>query len=587
MNTFSRFKEHIATLKKTTNKALHAFSPIERFGFILSITVAFVTLFIILFHINSEFLVSIPAKGGTLREGVVGTPRFVNPLLAVTDTDKDLTKLVYRGLMRKNSEGEIVPDIATNYTVSDDGLTYTFTLGEAYFSDNKKVTVDDILFTVKSAQDATLKSNMRVAWSGVIAKGIDENTVSFTLKQAYAPFLETTTIGILPKHLWEKVPYEAWVYSQLNTSKAVGAGLYEISSIDENSSSIPVSYTLKASNIKKAPNTLIETIVIHFYSSEATLLSAYKNGTIDALGGIDPKDAVTLEGSAHISYHPLPRVFGLFFNQNTTKIFTESAVRKAISFGINKSEIVENVLHGYGKIIDSPVPKENDHAEENKEIENREENIKTAKNLLEKAGWKMGADGIYAKRMTKKDKEDTRLSFEIATNDVPELKQTVEMISTSLKEIGIEAIPKVYETGSLNQDIIRPRKFQALFFGEVVTNQSNLYAFWHSSQRNDPGLNISGYANTKTDKALESSLSVLDQDKLESIYESFEKELKADMPAVFVYSPMYLYVTRPNADGIVLEKITSPEDRFSQIRDWYLATDRVWRIFAKQGVIEN
>ena len=150
-----------------------------------------------------------------------------------------------------------------------------------------------------------------------------------------------------------------------------------------------------------------------------------------------------------------------------------------------------------------------------------------------------------------------------------------------MKAIGIEAIPKVYETGSLNQDIIRPRKFQALFFGQVVTNQSDLYAFWHSSQRNDPGLNISGYANTKVDKVLEGALGTLDADKLDDLYASFEKEINADMPAVFVYSPSYIYATRPSATGITLPYIATPEDRFDEITNWYLATDRVWKIFSK------
>ncbi len=580
MDKQSQLKARIHHTRNKVSEALAFFSPVERLGFIICISVAFVTLFIILFHINNVFLVSVPTSGGTLNEGVVGTPRFVNPLLASTDTDKDLTRLVFRGLMKKNETGEIVPDIATEYKVSDDGLTYTFTLGEAYFSDKKKVTADDVLFTIKSAQDATLKSNLRVTWSGVIAKVIDEKTISFTLKQPYAPFIENTTIGILPKHLWEKVPYESWVYSQNNTANSIGAGAYAVKSISEKSSGIPDTYTLKAVRSKNAPETLIDTIVVHFYTNEDALISAYKAGEIDTLGGIDPEDALALEPNAHIESRPLPRVFGLFFNQNTTKIFTDSAVRKAIGMGINKSEIVHDVLKDYGKVINEPIPKILEGEDDASDRDARA-NPELAKAVLEKAGWKQGDDGIYAKKLNKKDKEATRLSFEIATNDVSELKQAVTIISENLKAIGIEAIPKVYETGSLNQDIIRPRKFQALFFGQVVTNQSDLYAFWHSSQRNDPGLNISGYANTKVDKVLEGALGTLDADKLDDLYASFEKEINADMPAVFVYSPSYIYATRPSATGITLPYIATPEDRFDEITNWYLATDRVWKIFSK------
>ena len=151
-----------------------------------------------------------------------------------------------------------------------------------------------------------------------------------------------------------------------------------------------------------------------------------------------------------------------------------------------------------------------------------------------------------------------------------------------MKAAGIEAIPKVYETGSLNQDIIRPRKFQSLFFGQVVSNQADLFAFWDSSQRASPGLNISGYANSTVDNLLETGRGTLDPDKINTIYQKFEKEISGDVPAVFVYSPSYIYVVRPNiAAGITLSHINRPEDRFFGESSWYLDTDHVWKVFAK------
>ncbi len=185
------------------------------------------------------------------------------------------------------------------------------------------------------------------------------------------------------------------------------------------------------------------------------------------------------------------------------------------------------------------------------------------------------------KQVTKK--ETSRLSFEIATNNTPELTQAANSVASQLHDGGIEANVKVYENGSLNQDIIRPRKFQALFFGEVVSSSSDLYAFWHSSQRKDPGLNISGYASSKVDKLLESGLATLDPAKEAQIYGSFNREIANDMPAVFVYSPSYIYAVRPGLTGITLGTITKPEDRFAGIATWYLTTDRVWRVFAKHS----
>ena len=134
----------------------------------------------------------------------------------------------------------------------------------------------------------------------------------------------------------------------------------------------------------------------------------------------------------------------------------------------------------------------------------------------------------------------------------------------------------------MNQDIIRPRKFESLFFGQVVSNQADLFAFWDSSQRASPGLNISGYANAVVDKLLEQGRSTLDTTKQINIYKKFEKEISDDTPAVFIYSPSYIYVVRPEiAEGIHLPHITKPEDRFFDENNWFIETDHVWKIFSK------
>ncbi len=572
-------RSKFSRLKSETDTALGAFTPLERFVFSIAIIVSIVAVLTMLFKIDDHFLVSIPANGGNLSEGVVGTPRFINPLLAITDVDHDITSLVYRGLMKKDSTGAIVPDLAESYTVSDDGLTYTFKLKDTAFQDGEKITADDVLFTIKSAEDSILKSPERVKWSGILVQAPDEQTVVFTLKRAYAPFLQNAVLGILPKHIWSKIPYESWAYSDYNTKNAVGNGFYKIKSISQNSSGIPSQYVLNAVHPKNETAPRISTVTIHFYANEDAVISAYQNGDIDVAGGIDPENAQILEkDGATILQAQLPRTFGLFFNQSQAKIFTDAKVRQAISLAIDKDAIVNTVLKGYGSINYGPIPGSSliHGTSVTTQKTSSPEQIKA---ILEKDGWKQGGDGIYTKQMTKKT--TTRLSFEIATNDTPELTQAVNLIAENLRAVGIEAVPKVYETGSLNQDIIRPRKFQALFFGEIISNQSDVYAFWHSSQRNDPGLNISGYANAKVDKLLEQGLSTLDTDNQNQIYTAFEKEINTDIPAVFVYSPSYIYITRPELTGITLGHIDTPRDRFASINSWYLTIDRAWKIFAR------
>lgn len=569
-------RSRIVPEKTEVARALGAFSPLEKLGFMIAVAVGAFAALALLYRVSAHFMVPVPAKGGTLEEGVVGTPRFVNPLLAASDADRDISALVYAGLMKKDEGGDLVPDLAESYEVSADGLTYTFTLKEAAFHDGTPVTADDVIFTVKSAQDAALKSKERVSWEGVVARAADERTVVFTLRQPFAPFLENTTLGILPKHVWESVRYDSWIYDRHNTDKAIGAGPYTITAVSSSGSGVPEHYTLSAHRQKGSDEPLIDTVRVHFYANQESLIAAYKSGKIDALGGIDPENAEKLAASgADIRTAPLPRVFGIFLNQTQAPIFAEASVRTAIDMAVNKDAIVETVLHGYGTVAAGPIPQGSKLAPLRAASTLR--NLDKAKSTLEKAGWKLGEDGIYAKTVSKKKQ---RLSFEIATNDTPELKAAVDLIAAQLREAGIEATPKVYETGSLNQTVIRPRKFQALFFGEVVSNQSDIYAFWHSSQRLDPGLNISGYANSKADTLLAQGLATLDQTKRESAYAAFQKEIAADMPAVFVYSPSYIYAVRPGLPGITLGAVTTASDRWNGIRSWHLATDKVWKLFA-------
>src|SRR5690606_33741791 len=101
------------------------------------------------------------------------------------------------------------------------------------------------------------------------------------------------------------------------------------------------------------------------------------------------------------------------------------------------------------------------------------------------------------------------------------------------KELGAEVEVFYFETGDLNQNVIRPRNFDALLFGEVIGRDADLYPFWHSSQVEDPGLNVALYSNSRADQFLESARSASDPAKAEESYKSFAQEVADDVPAVF------------------------------------------------------
>jgi peptide/nickel transport system substrate-binding protein len=591
-----KFKNLFSGLKMPTKdeikKAVNTLSKKEYAAFLALFAVLIVSTMILVSKINNFFLQTVPASGGSLSEGIVGAPRFVNPVLALSDADKDMTALVYSGLMRKMGDGEIVPDLAEKYDISQDGLNYTFTLKKGLtFHDKKPLTADDVVFTINKVKDPNIKSPRKLNWEGVTATKIDDLTVEFALKQPYSSFLSNLTIGILPAHLWKDISPEEFSFAELNI-KAVGSGPYKVSSVKNKSSGIPDYYQLQSFNNFALGKPFIDKLTVNFYPGEKDLIKALQGGSVEQAGAITPENAGALKDRGfRIETSVLPRIFGIFFNQNQSPLFADKSVVEAFEKVINKDEIVDKVLYGYGTAISSPIPKnmvsyeswEGVAGGENKPTDEelaatKKANIDAAVKILADDGWKLNADGVMEKAGKKKSLP-TDLEFSLSTGDAPELTETADLIKADLESIGARVDLKIYDISSLNQDIIRPRKYDALLFGEIVNNEGDLFAFWHSSQRNDPGLNIAMYTNVKADKILEDSLGNLDPKTRLDKYAQFEREIEKDKPAIFIYSPEFVYVVASDIKGLIINKITNPADRFSEIYKWYRESDKIWKIF--------
>ncbi len=551
---------------------IRKFSPTENVLFGVFAILFVFTGISLTWRLNTYFMTEVPARGGAINEGVIGIARFVNPVLAQTDVDRDLTSLIYAGLMR-NVNGVLVPDIAESYTVSDDGLVYDFKIKEnAFFHDGVRVTAEDVAFTIEKAQDNIIKSPRRALWNEVVTEVVNSREIKFTLKHPFAPFVYNTTLGILPKHLWKDISPESFVFTDLN-SNPIGAGPYKLDSIDHDDRGLPTRYVLKSYNKYTLGRPYISTINFSFFPNETSLLEAYYEGVITSLHSINAGEAQKVNKShSNIIHTSLPRTFAVFFNQNQNPALALPEVRQALNIGTDKKALIDDVLKGYGVESNGPLPLH--------EGTSTAADIDKARDILTKAGWVQNADGIFEK----KTKSATiPLSFSLTTTNVSELKKAAELIKQQWEKIGASVTLKIYENGDLQQNIIRPRKYEALLFGEVVGHDLDLYAYWHSSQRNDPGLNIVLYANSKVDRLIEEMRATEDSVlHLEKAKEA-EELIIDDTPAVFLYSPDLIYITSPKTNIPNLQNITTPTDRFGNIMKWYINTDHVWNIFIKNN----
>ncbi len=578
-------------MNQKISKAIASFSLTEKFLFsIFAILIVGSTL-LILWNINNQFMVTVPVRGGTIQEGIIGYPRLINPLLSYTDAGNDMTTLIYSGLMKATPDGNLVPDLASSYNISNDGLTYDFTLKDNLtFQDGTPLTTDDIEFTVQKALDPVLKSPKAANWEGVTIKKINSKEIQFILSKPYSPFLENTTLGILPKHLWKNIDSDLWSLSSYN-QEPIGSGPYYIKDVKRDQNGLYEYYHLTPFSHYALGEPYVGNIIIRFYTNEQDLINAYDSGEINTMGGISSTNASILKNKgADIVTTPLPRTFGIFFNQSQSHVLLNKEVRQALNMSINRQDIVNDVLNGYGIVETGALPSSIsgstlDSSTSSGAVsssETQDQLISDARALLIKNGWAPDTNGIMEKTTkTGKTSSTQILQFSISTSDSPDLKHTAELVQSIWKKVGADVTVKVFELSDLNQSVIRTRNYDSLLFGTVVGRDLDLFGFWHSSQRNDPGLNIAMYANIKADKLLEDARSTSDMSQRLNDYNLFEKEIDNDIPAVFLYSPDYIYVKPKPLEGIVLGNITVPAERFLNVQSWYKETERVWTIFAK------
>ncbi len=562
---------------------VRTFSAREKVAFLIVSGIVCVSTLVVLWNISGIFLEEVPARGGSLSEGVIGTPRFINPLLALSDADRDLTQLIYSGLMRATASGTLIPDLAEQYEISPDGLVYTFTLKEDLtWHDRKPITSDDVVFTINRIKDSSLRSPKRASWEGVTVEKVDERTMRFVLPQSYSPFLENTTLGILPKHVWENISSDQFSFSMLNV-EPIGSGPYKIRAIKKNQSGIPEYYDLVPFNNFALGRPYINNIRMRFYANSETALLAFEGGDTGAAATVSPERAAAFsERGRRVITYTLPRVFGVFLNQNQNPIFTEKAVREALYASIDRDRVVQDILNGYGTPLYGPLPPGSlGFAYEPLPSDTTLPPAERAEALLEKAGWKKDAEtGIRQKTISKKNIRV--LEFSITTSEADELKEVASALKESWEKIGARIDIKIFKASDLNQNVIRSRKYDALFFGEIIGRESDPFAFWHSSQRNDPGLNIALYANITADKLLEQGRIASDVHDREKIYQQFEEEVRNDTPFIPLYSPDFIYIVPANIRGITSGTITTPSERFLDVYAWHTRTDRVWKIFNKK-----
>ncbi len=513
-----------------------------------------------------------PSFGGSYIEGMVGVPFYVNPILATSDSDRDLNKLVYAGLMKTDGNGALQPDLASGYTINANQDQYTFELRSGLqWHDGEAVTAEDIIFTIESIKKAEYKSPYRSTFSGVNIQAINENTIQFNLEKPNPLFLSYLSIGILPEHLWYSIPAIGAPLTELNI-KPIGCGPYVFKSLTKDQSGNIKTYALTSFEKYHAGQPYIKDLIFKFYPDFQTAVQALQNKNVEGLAYLpnEYKNSVKNNDLKLKELHN-PRYTAVFFNPGNNALLAENNFRQALNLSVDKERIIREATENNGQIIYSPVlPGDMGY---DSSIKTELFNQAKAAEALDKLGYKKEDGSDW--RIITKGKSTSTVELKIATIDQPEMTRAASIIKENWEAIGIKTQLEIIPRERMLKEIIEPRNYQALIFSEQLNINSGPYLFWHSSQVKSPGLNLSNLGNKDIDKYLEQARNASTLEAKIEPLKNFQKKITELNFAIFLYSPTYTYPVANKLKGLdQVQFINLPADRLSTINTWYIKTKR-------------
>lgn len=576
---------------------------------------------------TSQYRTKVPAVGGTYTEAVVGSVEAINPLFStVSITDQDLVKLIYSGLMKYDKNQDLQTDLAESYTLSEDKTVYTFVLRENIFwHDGQPFSTNDIVYTFNQIQDPKAKSPLSISFEGVEVRAIDEKTVEFRLPDPFPAFLDSLTVGILPQHIWENIPPEQLSLAKPNL-RPVGTGPYQFSRLARDDRGFIFQYELKRFEQYYDQPAYIEEFVFQFfgeYDTDAGAITALRQTKVDGLHFVptDLKDRVERKNIV-IHTLQLPQYTGLFFNQKKNTILEEKEVRQALAIALDKDRILRESLDGEGRVIYSPILPGYPGFDENLEktpysiqqanelldnhltrlsanefreqrrailIEQAGINLDSAststnsvsstdQQLIQSIDARLDADLSAAQLFYRQNDDEETFSLRIVTADTPEYRQAAELIAGFWQDVGILSTVEYVRPQDMTVEVLKDRDYDVLLYGVLIGSDPDQYPFWHSSQVEHPGLNLSQYVNRSIDEKLETVRESSDPEEVQRLYTEFQQTILEDQPAVFLYTPIYRYATTNRLQGFDISRIFSPADRFSNATEWFVRTKGKWSL---------
>lgn len=496
------------------------------------------------------------AYGDTIIMGTIGDASNLIPPLASDASSSTITGHVYNGLIRYDKNMRFEGDLAESWEISDDGREITFHLRKGVrWHDGEPFTSADVLFTYKLMIDPETPTAYAERYKQVEeAMAPDAYTFKVRYAEPLAPALVSWAMGICPEHLLKD--------EDISTSELarnpVGTGPFRFVKWDPGEQIV---LERNEDYFEGAP--YIKRIVYRIVPDTTTMFLELQSGGLDYMGLTPLQYARQTESPAfkrRFNKYRYPAFAYTYLGYNLRKpMFQDRRVRQAISYAIDKQEIVDGVLLGLGQPATGPYKPGS--WPYNPEVQRYPYAPDKARALLDAAGWKdRDGDGV-------RDKDGQALAFTILTNQGNDQRiKAGEIIQRRLQEVGIEVKLRVIEWASFLKEFIYPGRFDATILGWTIPVDPDGYNIWHSSKTGPRELNFIGYSNPEVDRLLEQGRRVLGVEKRRPVYHRLQEILAEDVPYTFLYVPDSLPVVARRFHGIE----EAPAGIMHNFNRWYV-----------------
>lgn len=553
----------------------------ERLVSVRRFVILWVGLFVVLFFatfaqfrdLSRHYQSLQPVAGGLYSEGLVGTFTNASPLYASGAADVAISRLVFSGLFKYGTDNNLKGDLAETYNLDDTQKRYTVHLKKGItWHDGKPFTADDVVFTYQTIQTVAAQSALSSSWQDIKVSKQDAYTVIFDLPNSLSSFPHALTNGIVPKHLLADIPAEQLRSAEFNT-KPIGTGpfVWRFVEVSGSASSATTDrrqrITLAAFDDYWQGRPKLDGFNLLMFSDETRLIEAFKQNQINAISGLESlPDELKTDNSVQELLTPLTSAVMAFFN-NSKPILDNVNIRKALVSGVDTRQIARLTPYTTKK-VDQPFLR--GQVGYTSGLAQLPYDPELANKLLDEEGWIRGAGG-------QRFKSGQPLAFDLSSQDTQNYSVAAKFLQEEWARIGVKVTVNYYDGDELQGGIIGNHDYGILLYGISLGVDPDMFAYWDSSQASITSqghLNLSEYKSSIADQALQAGRTRADP-KLRAIkYEEFLKAWRKDAPALALYQPNFLYITRGPVFGYERKALNSAADRFYNVDNWMVRQKR-------------